>query len=163
MCTCVSVSYPCSCNKLPQQDYCSTVLTYNHYAPGTMWISNDPHDLNHEIQQINELAEFSMCGELLNILNCVIGYPACSTNTHKLTPLCQSQCTVINLQIRQCILCMVMNTNSSDFRMVKNLLSSFQCGDAETYYNFPSQYVEDNSSDCITLSKPLKVHIHSFV
>ena len=146
-------TYPCSCINLPQQNYCSTIITYDHYAPGTLWISANPHDLNDEIQQIDELAEFTMCGDLLHLLNCVIGYPACRTNTYKLIPICRSQCTVINLQIRQCILCMEMNTNSSDYLLAKNLLNSFECDDPKTYYNFPLQYVETNSDDCITLSK----------
>ena len=129
----------------------------DHFAPGTLWISANHNDLNDEIRQINELMEFTTCGELLNTLNCVVRYPACSTDTEKLIPICQSQCLLIDVQIKQCLINLEDNFPGSDFPLVKNLLRSIECDEAGTYYNFPFQYIEANSSNCLMLSKLCKL------
>lgn len=153
----------CSCIKLPKQDYCSTLLTNHHYAPGTLWISSNHSDLNDEIRQINELTDFTRCGELLNTLNCVIRHPACSANTKKLVSICHSQQLTINFQIKLCLLHLEdSGVHSSDFPLVKNLLNSVDCVDPETYYNFPLQYVETNSTNCLMLSKFNTYLVHMY-
>ena len=150
-------TYLRSCRELPQEDFCSTLLTFEHFAPGTLWISANPYDLNDEIRQINELMEFTTCGELLNALNCVVRYPACSNDTEKLIPICQSQCLLMDVQIKQCLIDLEDNLSGSEFPLVKNLLSSIECDETETYYNFPLRYVETNSTNCIMLSKLRKL------
>ena len=136
-----------SCVDSPQ-DFCSTILPSTHYAPSTSWITTNPDDLEKEIMR---LPESGTCTELIKTLNCVVKYPACSTDTQKLIPICQSQCPQINIQIARCSLDLV----SSDFILVKRLLNSFGCYDPNSYYNFPSRYIniETNTTECLMLSK----------
>ena len=143
----------CSCKELPEEDFCLTLLASDHFAPSTSEISANPSDLNDEISQINELMEFTTCGELLNTLNCLVKYPACSTDTEKLIPICDTQCLQIDVQIKQCLINLEDKIPGSDFLLVKNLLRSIECDEAETYYNFPFQYIETNSTNCLMLSK----------
>lgn len=137
-----------SCIDLPQQDFCSAVLTTTHYAPSTLWINSN--DLDDEMRQINELPELTMCKEFLSIFNCTIRYPACNANKTKVVPICESQCPLIDLLKAQCVLEL---NEYSDFLLVKELLSSFKCDDPRTYYNFHRNYIESNSTDCLILSK----------
>ena len=125
-----------------------------HYATGTLRINANPNDLDNEISLINELMEFSRCGELLNTLNCVIRYPACSADTENLIPICDTQCLLIDVLIKQCLLDL-QNSNLplSDFPLVDSLLSSVECEESQTYYDFWRRYVDNNSSNCILLSK----------
>jgi len=131
------------------------VLTNTHYAPGTYdpkILGNNASldDLNNEIRRLNELPEFTMCGELTSVLNCVIKYPACSADMEKLIPICPSQCALIDFQKAKCLLVL----SDLDFSLVKGVLQSFKCVDPQTYYNFPQQYVDEaNMTDCLTLSK----------
>ena len=143
--------YICSCAEIPQNDSCSNVLAHTHYAPGTLAINVDPDDLDDEIRQINELPDFDNCAELINKLNCMITYPACSVNREQLIPLCPSQCPQLSVQIAQCSLDL-LNVYNSDFQLVQKLLNSFECDDPQTYYNFPSQYIENNSTNCLMIS-----------
>ena len=152
--TCICLhTYLYSCKELPEEDFCFTLLPSNHFAPGTSEISANPSDLNDEISQINELMEFTTCGELLNTLNCLVKYPACSADTKKLIPICDTQCLLIDVQIKQCLINLEDKFPGSDFPLVKNLLRSIECDEAETYYNFPFQYIEANSTNCLMLSK----------
>lgn len=142
-----------SCAETPQ-DFCSTVhvLPNTHYAPGTLRINADADELKDEIRRIRNLADFSTCIELINELNCVIRYPACSANMKKLIPLCKSQCLSIDYQIAQCLIYLEDNMLISDFPLVVNLLTSVECDEPETYYNFPLDYIENNSTECLMLS-----------
>ena len=147
-------NYISNCKELPTEDVCSTVVTTTQYAIGTPEITVNPDDLNDEIRQINELIEFALCGELLNTLNCVVRYPACSVNTEKLIPICESQCLQIDVQIKQCLLNLQeSNLPPSEFPLVHNLLNSIDCLEPNTYYNFGRRYIENNLTDCINLSK----------
>ena len=85
------------------------------------------------------------------MLNCVIKYPACSADTQKLIPICQSQCPLIDIHIAKCSLDLL----NSDFPLVKKLLNLFECDDPDTYYNFPPRYIdsEANLTECLMLSK----------
>ena len=143
-----------NCKELPQEDFCSTMVSSTQYATGTLEISANHNDLNDEIRQINELMEFTTCGELLNTLNCVVRYPACSTDTENIISICRSQCLLIDVQIKQCLL-HLQNSNllTSDFPLVESLLNSVECEEPQTYYNFWRQYIENNSSNCVMLSK----------
>lgn len=132
------------------------MLTNTHYAPGTynsnvLGINASLDDLNDEIRRLNELPEFIVCGELATVLNCVVKYPACSTNMEKLIPICPSQCTLIDFQIAHCLLVL----DNLNFLLVKRILNSFHCDNPQTYYNFPRQYFIDeaNLTDCSILSK----------
>lgn len=135
------------------QDFCSTVLPSTYYAPGTLVIGTNPDDLKEEIRKIRDSSEFTMCTELINMLYCIIKYPACNANKPKLIPICYSQCPLIDIQIAQCLL----DLRSSDFPLVKELLMVFECDDPQTYINFPSQHVETNQTECLMLSK-LQLH-----
>ena len=142
-----------SCRELPQEQFCSTLLTNDHYAPGASWIGANPDDLNDEISQINELMEFAVCGELLSTLNCMVRYPVCDTNTEMLIPICEPQCLLIDAQIKQCSFNLENNFPGSEFPLVKNLFNSIECDEPDTYYNFPLLYIETNSTKCLTISK----------
>ena len=145
--------HTCSCKELPQEQFCSSQLTdHVHYAPGTLWTSADPNDLNDEIRQINELIEFALCGELLNKLNCIVRYPSCSNETEKLIPICESQCLQIDVQIKQCLILLEDNFPRLNFPLVNSLLSSIECDEPETYYYFPLKHIETNSTNCLMLS-----------
>ena len=142
-----------NCKELPQDDFCYTMVSSTHYAIGTLEINANPSDLNDEISQINELMEFTTCGELLNTLNCVIRYPACSTDTENIIPICDTQCLQIDVHIKQCLLDL-QNSNLfiSNFPLVESLLTSVECEEPQTYYDFWRQYVDSNSSNCVLLS-----------
>ena len=141
-----------NCKEL-NEDFCSTVITSTHYATGTLEINADHNDLNNEIRQINELMEFAYCGDLLNTLNCVVRYPACSHETENIIPICQSQCLEIDVKIKQCLLDFQKNNlTSTDFPLVEGFLSSVECKDPSTYYNFWRRYIEENSTNCAMLS-----------
>ena len=140
-----------SCEDFPQNNSCSTVLAHTHYAPGTLGFDVDPDDLDDEIERINELPDFNNCAELINTLNCLMTFPACSRDTEKLIPICQSQCPLLNVQTAQCSLDL-LNLHNSEFPLVNRLLHVFDCDDHNAYYNFPRRYVETNRTNCLMIS-----------
>ena len=149
----ISVVHINSCEEMPQ-DFCSTTFpNITHYAPGTLAIDANPDELQHEISRIGNLQDFTMCIELIDAINCIIRYPACSANMKKVTPVCQSQCLSIDYQTVQCLIYLEDNMLVSDFPLVVNLLETVECDEPETYYNFPSDYIDSNSTDCLMLSK----------
>ena len=154
MCMYIYIIYICSCAKFPPEDFCSTVLSNStHYAPGTLGINVNLDELKDEVKRIRNLPEFTTCIELINTLDCIIRYPACNANKEKLIPICQSQCLLIDVQIPQCLLHLENNLLMTDFPLVKELLRSVECDQPESYYNFPSHYIETNSTDCLMISK----------
>ena len=150
--------YICSCVESPQ-DFCSTSLSNTHYAPGTLGINVNPDDLKDEIKKIRNLQEFVTCIELINILDCIIRYPACNSSSQKLIPICQSQCLLIEAQMPQCLLHLENNLLMSDFPMVEELLRSVDCDNPESYYNFPSYHIETNSTDCLMIGELILIAI----
>lgn len=80
-------------------------------------------------------------------------FPACSDSMTTIVPICESQCLMIDLQIAQCLLYLEHNMLNQDFSLVVDLLRKIECDEPETYYNFPPQYFETNSSECLMLSK----------
>ena len=141
-----------NCKEL-SEDFCSTVITSTHYATGTLEVNADPNNLNDEINQINGLIEFDLCGELLKTLNCIFRYPACSNETENVIPICQSQCLEIDVRIKQCLLNLQNNNlTSTDFPLVEGILSSVECKEPSTYYDFWRRYIEENSTNCVMLS-----------
>ena len=91
---------------------------------------------------------FEVCEEIFEALHCVVSYPACNASTNKLIPICQSQCLSIDIHITQCSL----NLLNSNFPLLRNILNTIDCDAPETYYPFPSQYIDTTSSDCIMLT-----------
>lgn len=154
LCVIMCIYIPsCSCIKSPPEDFCFTALSSTYYAPGTLGINVNLDDLTDEVKRIRNLPEFTVCLELINTLDCIIRYPACNANTQKLIPICQSQCLLIDAQIPQCLLYLENNFLMTDFPSVEELLRSVECDDPESYYNFPSHYIETNSTDCLMISK----------
>ena len=150
---CRSVLYACSCKETPQE-FCSTILPNNdHYAPGTSGIDADPNELEDEIRRIEDLQDFTTCIELIDALYCTIKHPACSANLKKVSPICQSQCLSIDYQTVQCLIYLEDNNLITDFPLVVDLLRTVECDEPDTYYNFPSDYIDNNSTDCLMLSK----------
>ena len=135
------------------QDFCSTILPIAYYAPGTLGINADADELKDEIRRIRHLPDFTTCIELINALDCVIKYPSCSANTDKIVSICQSQCRSIDSQIIDCLIHLENNMLISEFQLVHTLLETVECEEPETYYNFPVEYIEINSTDCLMLSK----------
>ena len=76
-------------------------------------------------------------------------YPACNPSTKKLIPVCESQCLLVDLEKAQCSVDLLQ----SNFPLLQNVINSFKCDDPRAYYNFPSQYMETNSTECFMLSK----------
>ena len=143
----------CSCTKFPPEDFCSDALLSTHYAPSTLGISVNLDDLTDEVKKIRNLPEFTKCLELINTLICIITYPPCNASTEKLIPICESKCLSIDAQIPRCLLYLENNLLMTDFPLVEELLRSVECDEPESYYNFPSHYIETNSTDCIMISK----------
>ena len=139
----------CSCQELPQEDFCSTVLSSTIYAPSTLWIN--PNDLDDEIRQLNKLPDSAPCRNFLTVFNCTIRYPACNANATKVAPICTTQCALVDLQKSQCALVL---DKYPELQVVKELVNTFACKEPVTYYNFHRDYIETtNSSDCVMLSK----------
>ena len=145
--------YLYSCEETPQ-DFCSSMFPNNtHYAPGTLGIDVNLDKLQDEISRMSNLQDFTMCIELIDALNCLIKYPACSVNMKKVSPICQSQCLTVYYQTAQCLIYLEDNMRILDFPLVVDLLRTVECDEPDTYYNFPSDYIDNNSTDCLMLSK----------
>ena len=141
----------CRCEEISEQS-CSTDVTNTHYAPGySILINNSYADLIAEINRIqrDQIPGAGGCSQLLDALSCVIRWPACNTDFEQLIPICETQCPTINRQIMQCL----MNLPSADFPLVTSVFSEFECTSPESYYNFPSQYIEEFSINCLMISK----------
>ena len=120
------------------------------YAPSTPLFTGDPDAFFEEISRITELPGLAMCGELFNTLYCTFRYPACTANMQRLRPTCQSECSMITDQVTQCL----NDSPSENFPIVSEmLLSGLMCEEPESYYRFPSQYISNNSDDCLLISK----------
>ena len=138
-------------------------LNITHYAPGKLAIDINPDELQDEIMRIGNLQDFTTCIELIDAINCVIRYPACSANLKKVSPVCQSQCLSIDYQIVQCLVHLEDNMLISDFPLVVGLLRTVECDEPETYYNFPSDYIDNNSTGCLMLSTYCKLPYNMYI
>ena len=126
------------------------------YAPGIPFIDEPPADLMNETQRINQLPNFATCAELINILICIISYPICDDNNETLLPICLSQCQMITNQLTHCLA--ELSLIGSFPILFELFFEEILCEDPGTYYNYPLQYISDNTADCLMIGKLKCMH-----
>ncbi|XP_065910180.1 tyrosine-protein kinase receptor TYRO3-like isoform X2 [Dysidea avara] len=140
----INETIPLSCIPVESDDTCLPQLPPDaYYAPNTFELVGAVFG---EIQTIiRQLPQSSVCRGFIGTVVCVFRFPGCNPDTGKILPICSFVCPVVDCIVDACSL--EFFRNDPNFPEVNRLLDQFICRVPQTYYNFPSQYISDDS-DC---------------
>ena len=89
----------------------------------------------------------SICGAFIGIVICVFTFPACNPTTGRILPICRNRCGIVDSIVGVCSV--EFFRNNPAFPAVNQLLDTFVCLEPQSYYNFPTQYIETTDpNDC---------------
>ena len=127
---------------------CQSQILYPTYAPAAIVYTNE---LSVEIETITRLLDpLNPCRGFSTYMMCTYRFPACNATTGKVIPLCLEACPDINSVIELCT--REFFYNNPDYPFINQLLNSFSC-ESQSYLNFPLQYIETDSIECVDFSK----------
>ena len=84
-------------------------------------------------------------------------FPSCNATTGRILPICPDVCSFVDAVVE---LCDGFLRNNPDFPAVNRLLDEFVCIEPQSYYNFPSQYIETDPNDCLNISKYIATFVN---
>ena len=82
-------------------------------------------------------------------------FPACNATTGRILPICPDVCSFVDAVVMPCT--NGFFRNNPDFPAVNQLLDAFVCLEPQSYYNFPSQYIETDPNDCLKICKYIRL------
>ena len=146
-----------SCIEIPSDETCLPLLENSFYAPGAF---DSTGQIFSEFEQIiRQLNPLDPCRAFISTVLCVSRFPTCNETRGTILPICRNICDFVDLVINQCTL--QFFRNNPEFPAMNRLLDTFDCHEAQSYYNFPIQYIETDPNYCAGFGEYMYTAMHT--
>jgi len=128
-----NISFSCikiSANYSEDDNNCSSIISYNYYAPNEIRISAvSEEEINRGLMSFT-----GRCEMLLRIVLCFYLFPPCDAIDSELIPFCITRCPELNNALVICFQRLNFLGAAQNFRTLAEAFSDFNCSDPESYY-----------------------------